>query len=97
LTRDPKKFREIARVCAVPSKSAATQEERDTFATLAETWRGIAASSESRHALLDGHPDMDVDDLSRFDNNGRASDSKNRARFAAKADDLVQDFSFVAS
>ena len=27
MTRDPKKFREIARVCAVLSKSAATQEE----------------------------------------------------------------------
>ena len=50
MTRDPKKFREIARVCAVLSKSAATPEERDTFATLAETWRGMAASSESLHA-----------------------------------------------
>ena len=37
MRRDPKKFREIARVCAVLSKSAVTPEEHDTFATLAET------------------------------------------------------------
>src|SRR4029078_6349027 len=34
------------------------------FATLAETWRGMAASSESLHALLDQDPA--VDDLNRF-------------------------------
>ena len=70
MTRDPKKFREIARVCAVLSKSAVTPEERDTFATLAETWRGMAASTESLRALLDRDPVTDADDLSRFDNNG---------------------------
>ena len=70
MTRDPKKFREIARVCAVLSKSAVTPEERDTFATLAETWRGMAASTESFRALLDRDPVTDTDDLSRFDNNG---------------------------
>ena len=69
MTRNPKKFREIAR-CAVLSKSAATQEERDTFATLAETWRGMAASSESLHALLDRYPATDADDLNRLENYG---------------------------
>ena len=68
MTRDPKKFREIARVCAVLSKSAATPEERDTFATLAETWRGMAASSES--LLLDRDPASDADDLNRFEHYG---------------------------
>jgi hypothetical protein len=52
----------------VLSKSAVTPEERDTFATLAETWRGMAASSESLHALLDQDPA--VDDLNRFDTYG---------------------------
>jgi hypothetical protein len=70
MTRDPKKFREIARVCAVLSKSAVTPEERDIFATLAETWRGMAASNESLHALLDRDPAIDTDDLNRFDNYG---------------------------
>jgi hypothetical protein len=70
MTRDPKKFREIARVCAVLSKSAVTPEERDTFANLAETWRGMAPSTESLRALLDLDPVTDADDLSRFDNNG---------------------------
>ena len=68
MTRDPKKFREIARVCAVLSKSAVTPEERDIFATLAETWRGMAASNESLHALLDQDPA--VDDLNRFEHYG---------------------------
>ena len=70
MTRDPKKFREIARVCAVLSQSAATPEERDTFANLAETWRGMAASSESLHALLDRYPAPGEDDLNRFENYG---------------------------
>ena len=68
MTRDPKKFREIARVCAVLSKSAVTPEERDIFATLAETWRGMSASNESLHALLDQDPA--VDDLNRFEHYG---------------------------
>lgn len=58
MTRDPKKFRAIARVCAVLAKSAVTPEERDTFATLAETWRGMAVPSESLHALLERDPAM---------------------------------------
>ena len=70
MTRDPKKFREIARVCAVLSKSAVTPEERDIFANLAETWRGMAASTESLHRLLDRGPGAETDDLSHFDNNG---------------------------
>jgi hypothetical protein len=56
MTRDPKKFREIARFCTVLSKSAVTPEERDIFANLAETWRGMAASTESLHALLHQTP-----------------------------------------
>ena len=70
MTSDPKKFREIARVCAVLSKSAVTPKERDTFATLAETWRGMAASSESLHALLDRDLATDADDLNRFEHYG---------------------------
>jgi hypothetical protein len=70
MTRDPKKFREIARVCAVLSKSAVTPEERDILANLAETWSGMAASTESLHALLDGHPSTDADDCGRFENSG---------------------------
>ena len=68
MTRDP--ISQIARVCAVLSKSAVTPEERETFANLAETWRGMAASSESFHALLDRDPAVDADNLSRFDSNG---------------------------
>ncbi|MGH6824216.1 hypothetical protein [Methyloceanibacter sp.] len=70
MTRDPKKFHEIARVCAVLSKSAVTPEERDIFASLAETWRGMASCSESLRALLDGDPVTDAEDLSRLDSNG---------------------------
>jgi hypothetical protein len=70
MTRDPKKFREIARFCTVLSKSAVTPEERDIFANLAETWRGMAASTESLHALLDRDPGTDTNDLSRFDSGG---------------------------
>ena len=70
MTRDPKKFREIARVCAVLSKSAVTPEERDIFASLAETWRGMASCSESLRALLDRDPVTDADHFSRFDSNG---------------------------
>ena len=36
----------------IPSTKV-TPEERDTFATLAETWRGMAASAERFRALLD--------------------------------------------
>jgi hypothetical protein len=53
MTRDPKKFREIARVCTALSQSAVTVKERDTFATLAETWRGMAASTESVPVVFD--------------------------------------------
>lgn len=70
MTRDPKKFREIARVCAVLSKSAISPEERDIFANLAETWRGMAASTESLHALLGHDLGTKPDNLSRYDNNG---------------------------
>ena len=34
MTKDPKKFREIACICATLSKSAANAEERDRFADL---------------------------------------------------------------
>jgi hypothetical protein len=50
MTRDPKKFREIARVCAVLSKSAATPEERDTFATLADLARNGRLEREPSRA-----------------------------------------------
>jgi hypothetical protein len=70
MTRDPKKFREIARVCAVLSKSAVTPEEREIFANLAETWRGMAASTESFDTLLDRDAGADAGDFGGFDNSG---------------------------
>jgi len=42
MTIDPKKIREIARVCATLSKSAPTAEEHDIFAKLASKWVSIA-------------------------------------------------------
>jgi hypothetical protein len=38
MTIDPKKIREVARVCATLSKSAPTAEEHDVFANLALKW-----------------------------------------------------------
>ena len=46
MTIDPRKIREIARVCAVLSKSAATVEEHDIFADLAAKWISIARERE---------------------------------------------------
>jgi hypothetical protein len=69
MTRDPKKFREIARVCAVLSKSAVTPKS----AILSQLWPRLGEirhSTESFRALLDRDPVSDADDLSRFDNNG---------------------------
>jgi hypothetical protein len=45
MTSDPKKFVEIARVCATLSRSAATSEERDTFADLANRWQKFATDA----------------------------------------------------
>ena len=56
MTIDPKKIREIARVCATLSKSAPTAEEHDIFANLALKWL-IALDRETRLAI----------DLDRFD------------------------------
>ena len=60
MTIDPRKIREIARVCAVLSKSAATVEEHDIFADLAAKWISIARERESWLAV----------DLDRFDDDG---------------------------
>jgi hypothetical protein len=46
MTLDPKKIREIARVCATLSKSAPTAEEHDLFANLALKWLTIARDRE---------------------------------------------------
>ena len=62
MTVDPKKIREIARVCATLSKSAPTAEEHDIFANLALKWFGIALDRETRLAI----------DLDRFDDDGGA-------------------------
>jgi hypothetical protein len=51
MTIDPKKIREIARVCATLSKSALTTEDRDIFANLALKWLSIALDRESRLAI----------------------------------------------
>jgi hypothetical protein len=62
---DPKKIREIARVCATLSNSAPTAEEHDIFANLALKWLCIALDRETRLAI----------DLDRFDDDGGALSS----------------------
>jgi hypothetical protein len=62
MTIDPRKIREIARVCATLSKSAPTPEERDIFANLALKWVSIALDRETRLAI----------DLDRFADDGGA-------------------------
>jgi hypothetical protein len=62
MTIDPKKIREIARVCATLSNSAPTAEERDIFTNLALKWLRIALDRETRLAI----------DLDRFDDDGGA-------------------------
>ena len=47
MTIDPKKIREIARVCAILSTSAPTTEERDIFANLASKWLITALDREN--------------------------------------------------
>jgi hypothetical protein len=59
MTKDPKKFREIARVCATLSKSAATAEERDRLADLADKWRKFATDAEGSLALPDEGSDSE--------------------------------------
>lgn len=51
MTIDPKKIREIARVCATLSKSAPTAEEHDIFANLALKWLTIALDRETQVAI----------------------------------------------
>jgi hypothetical protein len=62
MTIDPKKIREIARVCAALSRSAQTAEEHDIFADLALKWLSIALDRETLLAI----------DLDRFDDDGGA-------------------------
>jgi len=62
MTIDPKKIREIARVCATLSKSAPTAEEHDVFANLALKWLTIALDRETRLPI----------DLDRYDDDGGA-------------------------
>jgi hypothetical protein len=52
MTKDPRKIREIARVCATLSKSAATPGERDAFADLANKWQKFATDAEACLLLL---------------------------------------------
>ena len=51
MTIDPRRIREIARVCATLSKSAPTAEEHDIFANLALKWVTIALDRETRVAI----------------------------------------------
>ena len=51
MTIDPKKIREIARVCATLSKSAPTAEEHDIFANLTLKWLSIALDRKTRLAI----------------------------------------------
>ena len=62
MTIDPKKIREIARVCATLSMSAPTAEEHDIFAKLASKWLSIALDRETRLTI----------DLDRFADDGGA-------------------------
>jgi hypothetical protein len=62
VTIDPRRIREVARVCATLSKSAPTAEEHDIFANLALKWLGIALDRETRFEI----------DLDRFDDDGGA-------------------------
>ena len=62
MTIDPRKIREIARVCATLSKSAPNAKEHDIFANLALKWLSIALDRETRIAI----------DLDRFDDDGGA-------------------------
>jgi hypothetical protein len=47
MSKDKKKFHEIARVCAILSKYAATPDERDMFAALANKWQKFATDAEA--------------------------------------------------
>jgi hypothetical protein len=62
MTIDPKKIREIARLCAILSTTAPTAEEHDSFAKLASKWLTIALDRETQLAI----------DLDRFDDDGDA-------------------------
>jgi len=77
MTLDPKKIREIARVCATLSKSAPTAEEHDIFANLASKWLSIALDRETRRAI----------DLDRFDDDGghQVSVSPQKAQVARRS------------
>jgi hypothetical protein len=57
MTIDPKKIREIARVCAILSTSAPTAEERDIFANLASKWLVTALDREAQLAVVDPFDD----------------------------------------
>jgi hypothetical protein len=61
MTKDPKKIREIVRVCITLSKSAATPEERDEFAELANKWQKFATNAEACLPLLDEERDPKKD------------------------------------
>lgn len=57
MTINPKKIREIARVCAILSKSAPTAEEHDVFANLALKWLTISLDRETQLAVVDPFDD----------------------------------------
>ena len=66
MTIDPKKIREIARVCATLSKNALTTEDRDIFANLALKWLSIALDRETRLAIDVNRPQKRCHGESRF-------------------------------
>jgi hypothetical protein len=65
MTNDPKKFLEIARVCATLSKSAATSEERNAFADLASKWQKFATDAEAHLTPVDEDSDPKKDSRHR--------------------------------
>ena len=58
MTRDTNKFLELARICAVLAHSAPTSRERETFVTLAETWRAMATTAGYHESFVEGENGM---------------------------------------
>ena len=59
---DPKECREYARNCQRLAATAPTDEVRESFASMAQTWLRLANELEATHALLKAYarPELDV-------------------------------------
>jgi hypothetical protein len=65
MTKDQKKFLEIARACMALSNTALTRQERDTFAELANQWQKFATDAKACLAPLDDGSDRKKDSALR--------------------------------